>query len=703
MKLEKITRDFIKTLTEPQKKQTTAYDSKGIVTRIEDGIAWVKLAGSKIETPLQMTISADPGDEVQARIGNGTGWLTGNGTAPPTDDRMANKSYKVARNADQKAGLAQNAAAEAFKSAEDAAAAASSAQESANNASGYASRALGSLATVQSVAEALTWITQHGTMTLTSDAEIDPTHVYFVVDAAGDYVVGGTHYSIVTEPKEEDLGTYYELSIDESLNNYVGTHLALTSEGLWLLPATSGVDKILIATGAGSTYTTAGMYIIDSTGATVARFGAVSVIGIEDSDHSRLRIDFNSIRAVDKEGHPYFFASDLRDENDVATLTELFTGNGTESTYSVHANVYSVVSVKVEGVAVGYSRLGAGFVLDDAPADGDEIEIIYRTKDSFVKAYTLGFRYDPDNNLGPLSVAEGYNVQAVGSCSHAEGNYTKAIGYAAHAEGNSTEATQENAHAEGRDTHATRFCSHAEGYHSKANGHTSHAEGYGTETKGYASHAQNYETIAAADYQTVLGKHNVESVKTETFTGDGSTKNFTLTENPESIVFVTINGETVSDYNFIKKVKTDTLRFTTAPASGATIKVKYVIYKHVLIVGKGTSDSSRSNALELAWTGDLTIAGALTQNSDKRLKEHIDYLGEDAAEFIRKLKPAHYKKDGEDHVGFYAQDVAVVDPWRCTTGKMNGYMTLGYTELLAPLVAYCQSLERRIKALEEGE
>ena len=56
MKLEKITRDFIKTLTEPQKKRTAAYDSKGIVTRIEEGIAWVKLAGSKIETPLQMTI-----------------------------------------------------------------------------------------------------------------------------------------------------------------------------------------------------------------------------------------------------------------------------------------------------------------------------------------------------------------------------------------------------------------------------------------------------------------------------------------------------------------------------------------------------------------------------------------------------------------------------------------------------------------------
>jgi hypothetical protein len=31
---------------------------------------------------------------------------------------------------------------------------------------------------------------------------------------------------------------------------------------------------------------------------------------------------------------------------------------------------------------------------------------------------------------------------------------------------------------------------------------------------------------------------------------------------------------------------------------------------------------------------------------------------------------------------------------------MNGYMTLGYIELFAPLVAYVQRLEKRIKELE---
>ena len=123
---------------------------------------------------------------------------------------------------------------------------------------------------------------------------------------------------------------------------------------------------------------------------------------------------------------------------------------------------------------------------------------------------------------------------------------------------------------------------------------------------------------------------------------------------------------------------------------------------HAFIIGNGTANA-RSNAMAVTWAGNVTIAGTLTQSSDKQLKDHIEYLGEDACEFIRKLKPAHYTKNDESHVGFYAQDVEAVDKWDCMTGEMNGYKTLGYTELIAPLVAYCQRLEKRIEELEKGK
>jgi hypothetical protein len=118
-------------------------------------------------------------------------------------------------------------------------------------------------------------------------------------------------------------------------------------------------------------------------------------------------------------------------------------------------------------------------------------------------------------------------------------------------------------------------------------------------------------------------------------------------------------------------------------------------------VGYGETDRVRRNLLELKkTTGNLWIRGTYSHASDRRLKTHKSYLGDDAVQFIQNLKPVYYTKDGEDHVGFYAQDVAAVDPWNSMTGESGGYMTLSYTEIIAPLVKYCQSLEKRIAELE---
>ena len=253
------------------KPKTSPYDSTAVVKRVEDGVAWVQIPGGVDETPVKLTVNAEAGDTVQVRVSGGTAFLVGNATAPPTDDTKANAAQKIAVTAQKTADGAVEDAERAKNAADDAERSAESAQVSANNANEYASRALSGLSTVQSVAETLTWITQHGTMTLTTDTEIDPTHVYFVQDAEGDYVVGNVHYSVVAEPKAADLATYYVLSIDESLNNYVATHLALTSEGLWVVPDSSGY-KVLISTGVSDAYKDAGIYIIGSGGEVVARF-----------------------------------------------------------------------------------------------------------------------------------------------------------------------------------------------------------------------------------------------------------------------------------------------------------------------------------------------------------------------------------------------------------------------------------------------
>lgn len=200
--------------------------------------------------------------------------------------------------------------------------------------------------------------------------------------------------------------------------------------------------------------------------------------------------------------------------------------------------------------------------------------------------------------------------------------------------------------------------SYREGENCIASGNTSHAEGESTESRGINSHAQNYRTLASGAHSSAGGAYTIAQGHSQTAIG----------------------------------------RYNIASGSPNT----WSDSDNAFIIGGGSS-SVRKNAMAVTFTGNTTIAGTLTQSSDRRLKDHRSYLDEDAVEFIDKLKPAHFFKDGESHVGFYAQDVKEADKWNCMTGEMNGFMTLGYTELIAPLVAYVQKLEKRIAELEERE
>lgn len=397
----------------------------------KDGTIWARLSGASSDTPCtKSAVSVKVGDSVGVRVSGKRAIIDANYTAPSTDDstankaletgssaeRVANRARKLSEDAVESAGRAADAAAdaeqsateasesarqafsylldveddweaieeyreeagltvaeiaelaeEAEESASQAAADAADAKSSAYSASEYAARALGHLGTVESVAETLTWITEHGTMTKTSDTEPDPTHVYFVADDDGDYTVGTKQvyrhttdvaidpdktyyelvysyaltqdtsvvegktyyvlvegeyvevenpvdediatyyersesyeevddpiaadlptyyelvsvpakYSIVIAPDADEMESYYELSIDESLQNYVGTHMALDGEGLWLMPAGSGGSRILISTGQGEY--DAGTHIFDGiSGSPVAYYGEETVIG----------------------------------------------------------------------------------------------------------------------------------------------------------------------------------------------------------------------------------------------------------------------------------------------------------------------------------------------------------------------------------------------------------------------------------------
>ena len=115
------------------------------------------------------------------------------------------------------------------------------------------------------------------------------------------------------------------------------------------------------------------------------------------------------------------------------------------------------------------------------------------------------------------------------------------IGMYSVAEGFNTAASGNYAHAEGYGTTAGNRCAHAEGRVAEAIGLCAHAEGQNTEATGHFSHAQNLGTIAKSRAQTSIGEYNVED------------------------------------------------------ASGT----------YALIIGNGTSDTARSNAVMVDWDGYL--------------------------------------------------------------------------------------------------
>lgn len=138
------------------------------------------------------------------------------------------------------------------------------------------------------------------------------------------------------------------------------------------------------------------------------------------------------------------------------------------------------------------------------------------------------------------------------------------VGAMSLAEGLNVTASGEFSHAEGGSTQSTNSHCHAEGASTVASGLDAHSEGIYTVASGSYSHAQNDHTIAAKLSQTALGTYNVEDAATTTTHPDG-----------------------FRDH-------------------GA----------YALIIGNGTDDEHRSNALTVDWQGNVDAAGRITQAVD---------------------------------------------------------------------------------------
>ena len=517
--------------------------------------------------------------------------------------------------------------------------------------------------------------------------------------------------------------------------------------------ATDGIKVTYNGTNAATQITSSGVNIINSDNVNVASFGTIARLG--ESDMTRAEIDYHSMQLINKEGTTYFHVSDLRGSDGTATIRESFIADGNTEYFTVSAYVSQEVSAtENSGTSTTITNSGKSYRFRPAPPEGAKVTIRYKTTDEIARAFTFGTR-KYSSNVGMCSVslgmdctaganysyAEGYQTVASGMYAHSEGYYTEASGDEAHAEGSRTTASHTSTHAEGGATSATKPYAHSEGKSTRASAQAAHAEGMVCTASGLGSHAEGYYCTAsnqgahAEGYQTTSSEYSSHSEGYNTkATGEAShaensgTTSSAYASHAEGLA-TTSSGfyshaegwdasasgrashaegyetSAVGDYSHAGGQGT----IANGVAQNVVGLYNVASTTHIMIAGNGDADR-RKNAMYLNSSGGLWIAGSLTQNSDRRLKTHHAYLGKEACTFMRKLRPALFTKDGERHLGFYAQDVQDAEPenWDTVTVRPDHTdesldfdpLTLDYTALIAPLTAYAQQLEKRVEYLE---
>ena len=237
---------------------------------------------------------------------------------------------------------------------------------------------------------------------------------------------------------------------------------------------------------------------------------------------------------------------------------------------------------------------------------------------------------------------------AMGEGAQASKDYTFAVGFR-------SEASGMNAIALGHTTLASGDYSLAAGIGSMAEGKQSIA--FGGDAKGDLSMALGVGTVANSFGALVLGRYNED--------------------------FVGLDNKEVSP-------------------------VTWRDVDPILVVGNGTDELNRNNAMILYKNGDLhvkAIYADLQESSDRRLKKDIrPFTG--ALEKILAVQPVYYSfKDtvhypGGECIGFLAQDLERSLPEMIGRDD-KGYLTVKYSKMTAVLLQAIKEQQQTIEALQK--
>lgn len=252
----------------------------------------------------------------------------------------------------------------------------------------------------------------------------------------------------------------------------------------------------------------------------------------------------------------------------------------------------------------------------------------------------------------------------------------------------------------GRDTKATVFGAVAMGVGSSASGSAATALGGGTTASALGATAIGNGATASHVDATAMGFNTTANAPRSTAMGDEST---TVGEAATAMGFKTRAGGEAAVATGSRTTAATEHSLTIGECNDANTSDDNTLF----VAGNGSFVESLgscfpSNALVLDDSGNLTISGSLTENSDRRLKKEIRPLGSGILQRLSRLRPVRYEfKNQEtypagDQIGLLAQDVRKEFPQLVSKGS-GGYLSLAYPKMTAVLLKGLQEQQAQLE------
>jgi hypothetical protein len=318
-------------------------------------------------------------------------------------------------------------------------------------------------------------------------------------------------------------------------------------------------------------------------------------------------------------------------------------------------------------------------------------------------AFATGFYTDAREDY---STAMGYNTTASYEAAMATGANSVASGYASTAMGNITTASGGSSTAMGGSTIAEAS--------------TSTAMGAGTRASGVASTSIGRNTIAKGFASTVIGQYN-DSILTSNQTNISSVTPLFIIGNGDAntdrtnAMVVLKNGYVGLGSNAPTEnlVINDPVNPTLELQSAGIEKGFFQLSGNNVRLGTYSTNSLGNLTVRLDGadrfiifpSGNATLTGTLTQNSDARLKQNIQTITH-ALDKVKLLKGRAYNwkpevnKDSSLQIGFIAQEVEEVLPELVATGT-DGTRSVAYQNMVPVLVEAIKTLSQKVEQLEQ--